>query len=54
MPVLIHLLLVIAVVGVIAYLLGMLPMPPLFKQVLYIVAALIIIIYALRALGIAL
>ncbi len=46
-----HLILVVAIMGFLAWLVMQIPMPPLFKNVLYGVMALFLIIYVLQSLG---
>jgi hypothetical protein len=44
----IEILIVIAVVGVIVYLLGLLPMPAPFRNILWAVAAILILLWVLQ------
>jgi O-antigen ligase len=51
---LIGLILVLALVGFVVYLITTyIPMPPIFKTIIYVLVAVILIVYVMRALGIA-
>jgi len=50
----IMLILTLAVVGFLVYLITTyIPMPPIFKTVIYVIVAIIVILYLMRVLGIA-
>lgn len=51
---LLHTVLVIAVIGLIVWAITTwIPMPPMFKQIIYVVCAIFLILWLLRAVGVA-
>lgn len=50
----IALILTLAVVGLVVYLITTyIPMPPIFKTIIYVIVAIVLIVYLMRILGIA-
>lgn len=47
-----YVLLVIALIGAVVYLITLLPMPPIFRTVIMVLASIMLILYVLQLLGV--